>query len=157
MITVTSSLEADWRGKVRRFRVNEPNVVFEAFDEEIVAVNLETGNYYSLSKTGPRIWMDVANGLSIDEIVERLRDRHDGEREVISAAITTFIDRLLGEALIIDGPALAARHQVPAEPAGEKSPFEAPVLDHYSDMQDLLLLDPIHEVDTAGWPVAKTN
>jgi hypothetical protein len=27
-----------------------------------------------------------------------------------------------------------------------------PVLNKYTDMQDLLLLDPIHEVDERGWP-----
>ncbi len=38
--------------------------------------------------------------------------------------------------------------------AGDRPAFEAPVLESYSDMQDLLLLDPIHDVDDAGWPVA---
>ena len=28
-------------------------------------------------------------------------------------------------------------------------------MEKYDDMQELLLLDPIHEVDEAGWPVKK--
>ena len=37
-------------------------------------------------------------------------------------------------------------------------PLAAPVLNKYSDMQDLLLLDPIHDVDEeAGWPTNKPN
>jgi hypothetical protein len=32
-----------------------------------------------------------------------------------------------------------------------------PVLDKYTDMQELLLLDPIHEVDDAGWPHTLTG
>jgi hypothetical protein len=43
-------------------------------------------------------------------------------------------------------------------PSGEPSPrepFAAPALNTFSDMQELLLLDPIHEVDEAGWPVAR--
>ena len=35
---------------------------------------------------------------------------------------------------------------------GEKLPFEAPVLYTYTDMAELLLLDPIHDVDETGWP-----
>src|SRR5258708_32276586 len=31
------------------FRINDPDVVFEAFDEEIVVVNLDTGDYYSIT------------------------------------------------------------------------------------------------------------
>ena len=30
--------------------------------------------------------------------------------------------------------------------------FEAPVLEKYTDMQTLLLVDPVHEVDDRGWP-----
>jgi hypothetical protein len=37
---------------------------------------------------------------------------------------------------------------------GKESKFEKPGLQKYSDMQDLLLLDPIHEVDEMGWPHA---
>jgi hypothetical protein len=40
----------------------------------------------------------------------------------------------------------------PTEPDGKRSPFEAPRLDRYDDMRDLLLADPIHDADTAGWP-----
>ena len=39
----------------------------------------------------------------------------------------------------------------------EKLGFEAPILQKYTDMQDLLLLDPIHEVDEAGWPHANLD
>ncbi len=38
-----------------------------------------------------------------------------------------------------------------------KTPFQIPVLDVYSDMQDLLLLDPIHDVDETGWPTPKDS
>jgi hypothetical protein len=31
-------------------------------------------------------------------------------------------------------------------------PYQEPKLGKYTDMQELLLLDPVHEVDEAGWP-----
>jgi len=34
--------------------------------------------------------------------------------------------------------------------------FRAPVLNVYADMKDLLLLDPIHDVDEVGWPTPKS-
>jgi hypothetical protein len=34
-----------------------------------------------------------------------------------------------------------------------KKPFTDPVIEIYTDLQDLLLLDPIHDVDDRGWPV----
>ena len=140
------------------FRVNEPNVVYETFDEEIVVVNLDTGNYHSLTGTGPTIWIDLADGFSIDEIAERIQLRHTGEFDVIEAAVNAFADRLVAEELLVPAADVVAHPRTTSvEPAESRTPFAAPLIENYQDMQDLLMLDPIHDVDPAGWPVAKTN
>jgi len=36
--------------------------------------------------------------------------------------------------------------------SAERPPFTKPELHKFTDMQDLLLFDPIHEVDESGWP-----
>jgi len=30
-----------------------------------------------------------------------------------------------------------------------------PKIEIFSDMQDILLLDPVHDVDQSGWPILK--
>ena len=53
----------------------------------------------------------------------------------------------------VDGVASIALDQLlPSTNGHEKPSFNAPALQKYSDMQELLLLDPIHDVDEAGWP-----
>ena len=42
-------------------------------------------------------------------------------------------------------------------PSIPRAPFHPPVLNVFSDMQDLLLLDPIHDVDATGWPMPKSE
>ena len=141
---------------VMRFRLNEPNVVFEAFDEEIVLVNLDTGNYYSLSGTAPGILVDLADGLSTDEVTERIQFRHTGNPKVIDTAVAAFADRLVSEQVLVEAADRKVRPRAASVRAtGNRTPFVAPVIESYTDMQDLLMLDPIHDVDTAGWPVAK--
>jgi hypothetical protein len=39
-----------------------------------------------------------------------------------------------------------------ARDEGDRPVFGQPVLEKFTDMADLLLLDPIHEVGEAGWP-----
>ena len=114
-------------GQLRRFRVNEPNVVFETFDKEIVAVNLESGNYYSISGSGPTIWVDIARGLSHEEAVDRILSRHTGERPAIDADVTSFINRLIGEKLIIESTESSASNKIEPEHTASKTPFEKPV------------------------------
>jgi hypothetical protein len=65
------------------------------------------------------------------------------------------VDDLLGklaeEELVEPGPAEGEAEAPNAAPTGEKLPFKAPELQKYTDMQDFLLVDPIHETDEAGW------
>ena len=38
---------------------------------------------------------------------------------------------------------------------GERTAWRAPEFDEYTDMWELIKLDPIHEVEEAGWPIRK--
>jgi hypothetical protein len=139
---------------MQRFRVNEPNVVFEAFDEEIVLVNLETGNYYSARGTGPEIWLALARGSTPREVAGELASHHSGNPGAMESAVTAFAGQLVESQLLVEAPDRAEAIPAPTRPISAVSEFEPPILESYSDMQDLLMLDPIHDVDAAGWPVA---
>ena len=49
-------------------------------------------------------------------------------------------------------PEKKAAMPVEVDPEEERLGYVAPTLQKYSDMQDLLLIDPVHEVDETGWP-----
>ena len=139
-----------------RFRINAPRVIHEPFEHEVVVVNLDTGRYYCLQKAGVDLWDGLMAGASIGELVDGLRAAYDETDVSIEAALASAVDDLKREDLIVEVP-LADPPPSPwrAKGAGTKSRvFERPTLQTYTDMQDLLLLDPIHEVDEAGWPVA---
>lgn len=71
----------------------------------------------------------------------------------------TFVSKLIDEQLILaaNGEQPAASSKGNEQPSPSPVPFEPPVLEKYTDMQDLLLLDPIHEVDDTGWPKRKNQ
>ena len=43
---------------------------------------------------------------------------------------------------------------MPASPGSERLAFTPPKLERYTDMQEIILLDPVHKVDSQGWPRA---
>jgi hypothetical protein len=133
-----------------RFRIG-PEIVHEAVDGEVIAIDLADGSYYSLAGSGPAIWELLGQGASEAEIGAVLAGRFEAEATEIGAAVAALLAQLRENNLIVSEEGTAA--EPPAtNGSGEKAPFEPPRLERYNDMKDYFLLDPIHEVDTAGWP-----
>ena len=143
-----------------RYQVNSPNVIHEIIDGEAVLVNMENGSYYSIDSVGAVVWDYIEKGLSSSQIVEAISAQYAGEQADITIGIEQLFDDLQTEQLIVVGEsAVSNNHTVinRANPAASKPKFVAPILNKYTDMEDLLLLDPIHDVDESGWPNTNPN
>jgi hypothetical protein len=139
-----------------RFRVNSPQVTHETIDGEAVILNLDTGSYYSVNNAAAVIWNLLDSGMTIKRIIETISARFTGSPKEIEAGVQALIEKLAEEGLIIvnaevDGTT-AEQVELTAVRHPEPEPFEFPALHKYTDMEDLLLLDPIHDVDDIGWP-----
>jgi hypothetical protein len=133
-----------------RFRIG-PEIVHETVDGEVIAIDLANGSYYSLAGSGPAIWELLAYGVSEAEIGVALAAQFEAGQAEIDAAVTALLDQLRENGLIVSEAEVVTERPAVAS-ADEKAPFEAPRLERYNDMKDYFLLDPIHEVDAAGWP-----
>lgn len=142
----------------QRFKVNTPTVTHETIDGEAVIINLDSGNYYSLVETGSLIWALVDKGASASEVQDLVQQIYQGNAVEIDRGVQDLLTQLQQENLIV--PVEGApevnlnelKQILPASNGLEKTAFNPPSLNKYSDMQELLLLDPIHDVDEAGWP-----
>ena len=135
-----------------RFRINTAKVALENFDGEVVIINFDSGTYYSLDQSGAAILALIERRLTQPEIIAEVQARYEGDSEVVAQAVSNFISDLSRENLIIPDSAPAPDHTPePASPV-ERPAFVAPTFSIYTDMQELLLLDPIHDVDANGWP-----
>jgi hypothetical protein len=131
-----------------------PQVIHETIDGETIIIDLVSGTYYSLQGTGPEIWNRLAGGQSATRIVDGLAPGHAGDRAEVEAAVAAFLRELESEQLI--APAESNGNGMAAEADGAEAagPFAPPKLEKYTDMQDIILLDPVHKVDDRGWPHA---
>src|SRR3990172_487014 len=125
-----------------RFRINSPKVIQETIEGEVVMVNLDSGNYYSMEKVGADIWGFIENGVSVGEIIEGIAYRYEGKREDIEKAIHQLVSELQREDLIVMDEALGPGNdtlgtEVEIVKKQKRSDFEAPVLHKYNDMQEL--------------------
>jgi hypothetical protein len=137
----------------KHYRANRPDVILEDFSDEVVIVNLASGNYYSIDAVGAEIWAMIQSQAAAGEITTHLSREYEGDPTTIGQAVTKFIGELLSENLIVpEATAIAENPKLEPAMSRERGPFTAPVLHKYTDMQELLLVDPIHEVDETGWP-----
>jgi Coenzyme PQQ synthesis protein D (PqqD) len=143
------------------FKINAPKVVFENYENEVVLINLYSGIYYSISNTAAEIFSQIEQEKSKVCILDGVINKYEGNTPAMVASVEKFLEDLLNEGLIIreekkiDTSSSADKEKVNKNTNPVKLLFEAPVLNRYTDMQDLLLLDPVHDVDKTGWPNPK--
>ena len=143
----------------QRYRVDTENIMHETIDGEVVIVNLETGTYYAFDGAGEFIWDRISGaGASLEQIIDAACAHYRGLPQDISAGVTRFFNSLEKEHMLV-----AADDEADTAPATESTAadlasgaaFELPRLNIYTDMEALLLADPIHEVESDGWPNLK--
>lgn len=141
------------------FKINRPNVISESIDGETIVINMKSGIYFSLNKIGGDIWDLIDANLSLEKIINRINCLYAGKKEEIISGIEKFIGELNKHDLISTQKDRINIEQIQLEEnyfSENILPiFEIPKLEIYEDMQELLLLDPIHDVDETGWPKAK--
>jgi hypothetical protein len=126
----------------------------ETIEGEVILIDLDTGTYYSLRESGADVWEAVGRGASETEIADALSRRYEGSAEEIRSTLRDLLGRLEEEGLIEEAEGGADGSFTLGEPEAGLGSFRAPVFEKHTDMQDLILLDPVHEVDPRGWPHA---
>ncbi len=103
-----------------------PHVMSDTLDGETIVINALTGSYYTFDEMTGSVW----SGISTPTIVSPSVDEHD----VLAA-------------LVVEGLAVG--------PDSLSRLSDREVFVKYTDMEELLLADPIHEVDDRGWPLLR--
>jgi hypothetical protein len=128
---------------------NRDSVVCEKFDDEAVLINFETGTYFSLRGTAPEIWTLVQSPNTVDRIAQRLGAEEPEARE----AIETMLAQLVAQScVLVRDVEDADLVDIPNSTPGVR-PFTPPVVQAFHDLQELIVVDPVHEADAMdGWP-----
>jgi hypothetical protein len=135
------------------FRIDEPRVISEMMDGELVLVHFESGCYYSIAGVGADVCQLLNAGCTVGQLVERLAKHFGESRARVETDVQTYIRQLVQEKLLVAAPSAPHPHQVPLVAAA----YEPPRFERFDDMADQLLLDPIHDMGDSGWPVQRVG
>lgn len=126
-----------------------PRLAADMFDGEYIIANLDTGLYYSLQG----IAVSMVTALPFSEptaVISTLKEAFPEKSSIIEQELTSVLAELVGEEIIKEGDIPEKESSPVCVPPNE---YKTSRFNRYADMQDLLLLDPIHDVDEQGWTV----
>jgi len=122
------------------YRPNGDNLASTIIDGDAVLVNLATGVYYSLDGTAGAVWQMIEAGHNLEEIADRLAARYETTRAQALEDVLKLAAKLLQEEVVVaSGTRIAA---APEPATGHRESYSTPDLNVYTDMSDLLALDP---------------
>jgi hypothetical protein len=124
------------------FRVNADEVASTVVDGEAILINLSDGMYYSLGGTGALVWALLETGQDGERICAELERRTGIDHATAMADVGHLLDELSAEGLIVSTEAPPGTADPEAIDVPALASYSAPALEKYSDMSDLLALDP---------------
>ena len=138
--------------------INEQKVYADYAEGQYIVLNHVTGDYYSFDRASSAVLGALLSGADESSVTAAFLEKY-GPDCGAAPAVAKFVAELLEAGII----AAAAGEAIPAAEAGaahigEIADKTMPELgfEAFSDVADLLLMDPIHEVDEEmGWPVPK--
>jgi hypothetical protein len=134
---------------IKQYEVTDSAAISaRVFDDEIVIANFATGIYYSARAAGAEIWLGLMAGVPVDLIAHAVARHCADPADVVADKTATFVGALVDEGLVRPAERTMDETWAPRVPV---EAFEDAVLERYTDMEELLLLDPIHDVGKTGW------
>ena len=137
----------------KTYKINDQKVIHETLDGETIIINLENGNYFSMNASGAIVWDLLEKQGSVQTIVQALTNRFEIDDVSVLSTVTDLVTFLLNENLILEAEtSIDSNAQDTIE---QKEVYLIPLIEKYEDMQEMLLADPIHDVEAMGWPKLK--
>ncbi|MBX9773734.1 MAG: PqqD family protein [Xanthobacteraceae bacterium] len=135
----------------RAYAFNSADFAFETFANEIVVLNVVEGTYFAFGGSSIDIWDALANRRPVQAIVDATAARHGVPARLVEQELSNFIAKLAAEKILLAAQPADDPISLPASPPTRG--FQPFSFEKHDDMEDLLTLDPIHDVDPErGWP-----
>ncbi len=82
---------------------NETNFLSNPVGDEIIILNMETGDYLGLNNVGAAIWEQLTKPQAVNQIIEKLMIDFDVERETCLAETLEYLEKINALGLLKTG------------------------------------------------------
>lgn len=133
------------------YKLNEEKMFYDMAEGQAIVINFTTGMYYGTSSLGSAVLDALLAGAEVETVLAAVKAL-PGCPDDMDAQMADFVSALLQKEVLVaaDGEANAA---VSIDESYLTDGFTLSV-DEFTEVQDLILADPVHDVDVEqGWPI----
>ena len=132
------------------YKLNEEKMFYDMAEGQAIVINFTTGMYYGTSSLGSAVLDALLAGASVEDACKAIQAL-PGCPADMEAQLNTFIGQLLEKEIIVPADSTGAACAIDASSLADG--FKLTV-DEFAEVQDLILADPVHDVDVEqGWPI----
>lgn len=133
-----------------QYFIDRERIISEEIDGDTVVINLETGCYYSINQTASFIFFAYDYGDTFNQVLKGYQLIFSVDEKKATTDVNNITSYLVDKKLLTEGSPTQIK-KVEYTPLT----YVKPLIEEFDDMQEMLLLDPIHEVKEEGWPHKK--
>jgi len=145
--------------------LRDNDLVYEVIDDEVILLDLGTGCYYAGNRSATLLVELIVAHPDFEVLLGAIGTMVSppARAREVSAALNGAVQYLLSEGLLSQREASAGLPP-DASLGPDTSRMQAllnhvaegpPAFEKHTDMQEILLLDPIHDVGHKGWPLSE--
>jgi len=132
------------------YKLNEEKMFYDMAEGQAIVINFTTGMYYGTSSLGSAVLDAVIAGASEESILTAIQAL-PGCPADMENQLQDFFAKLVEKEVIVACEGSGAPCTIDA--AALQDGFVLSV-DEFAEVQDLILADPVHDVDVEqGWPI----
>ena len=131
---------------------NKDETSAELFENEVVVIHFVDGTYFSIRGAALTLWHWLEQGVDETVLVQLLDEKYQLGSGASEKVVTDCIAQLRERNLVVESDGPSVDRSALSLDVG-LSDYEAPVIEAFDDLQELIAIDPVHEVDPMqGWP-----
>ena len=132
------------------YKLNEEKMFYDMADGQAIVINFTTGMYYGTSSLGSAVLDALLAGAATADVLSALRAL-EGCPADMEQKLDDFVKALLEKEIIVSGETTGAACAIEASALADGFVL---TVDEFSEVQALILADPVHDVDVEqGWPI----
>ena len=133
------------------YKLNEEKMFYDMAEGQAIVINFTTGMYYGTSSLGSAVLDALLAGTSVEAVLSAVKAL-PGCPEDMDAQMSAFVQALIANEVVVKAEGEGSDN-VTIDTAALADGFVL-TIDEFNEVQDLIMADPIHDVDVEqGWPI----